>query len=146
MTHIKQLKELVAAGERIEFDLLRDCNEMTLQPEEFPYTMHRGEKIPLDPRHKDWYRRAYKSRPALKQLLAEHEARQWQPIETAPEETYVLLNTLNNNFQTGYVQTGIYYKPHSGMVSGSTGWRSCCSTFSITPTHWMPLPPTGETK
>ena len=53
---------------------------------------------------------------------------EWQPIETAPKETTVLLVDKNDNLYVGY-----YIRRQSRWVSMPCEWR-------IYPTHWMPLP------
>jgi hypothetical protein len=69
---------------------------------------------------------------------------EWQPIETAPDETEVIVanqDWLSGNFHIStawrHAESGKWWRPHSGPSLAS----------NITPTHWMPLPappPTTE--
>ena len=57
----------------------------------------------------------------------------WQPIETAPHETEVLLAF----FPSTYISTGIFEK----RLSGTLGWwPQMGNSEFIYPTHWQPLP------
>jgi hypothetical protein len=62
---------------------------------------------------------------------------EWQPIETAPDETDVIVANPDRisgehhvSIAWRHVESGKWWRPHSGP-----SLASC-----ITPTHWMPLP------
>lgn len=74
-------------------------------------------------------------------LRAELQARQWQPIETAPHETLVVLGWHDEN--------GVF-KQEIGLASAGTRYPGGASDmwWHGRATHWMPLPPAppqGET-
>ena len=69
---------------------------------------------------------------------------EWQPIETAPLNTHVLI--YGGNFKCELYGKKDITTP---IIKGITGNRSCweisdvCDTYSFwveNPTHWMPLP------
>lgn len=73
-------------------------------------------------------------------LRAELQARQWQPIETAPHETLVVL---------GWYESGVF-KQEIALASAGERYPDGYSNrwWHGRATHWMPLPPDppqGET-
>lgn len=73
-------------------------------------------------------------------LRAELQARQWQPIETAPHETLVVLGWHDEN--------GVF-KQEIGLASAGTRYPGGASDmwWHGSATHWMslvPAPPQGE--
>lgn len=79
--------------------------------------------------------------------IAEHKARVWQPIETAPKDgTWLLLATDSPDSPSGWDDLDCWL-PQVGFgryVKGE-GWMKCSEySVSLTPTHWMfpPKPPT----
>src|SRR3546814_3795236 len=61
----------------------------------------------------------------------------WQPIETAPEDgTEVLVYTSGGNVMTAYISDSPYWRGEW------MNWEARSDGMSVTPTHWMPLPPT----
>lgn len=57
---------------------------------------------------------------------------EWQPIETAPKDVWILL------YEEGLIWPG-------GFESEESRWHCPHPDFDGNPTHWMPLPspPTG---
>ena len=67
----------------------------------------------------------------IKELEAQLDAFQWQPIETAPKDgTAILVNT-------GYAHDAWQYVTAHYR---NDLWVACCSSSIVRPSHWMPLP------
>ena len=61
----------------------------------------------------------------------------WQPIETAPKDTWVLV------WEPGVLPQFVGHevaRQETGGVGRDTGWFSIYHEETLTPTHWMPLP------
>lgn len=73
----------------------------------------------------------------------------WQPIETAPEKTHVLV--LCRDATMHVARVGGYDKKY-GILDADFGDASCTFYFPVggnqdaddAPTHWMPLPEAPE--
>lgn len=103
-------------------------------------------------------------------LRASVPSREWQPIETAPKDTFVLLFVPNGRLESGPVTMGLLVPPieerdERGRFKRREWWPADWHGFLGTdgdnspswcePTHWMPLPeppasamsaaPAGET-
>jgi hypothetical protein len=60
---------------------------------------------------------------------------EWQPIETAPHDTLVLLFSFSDGKQeVGYASSGSRRKLSDGSIVSNMSWHGHA-------THWMPLPP-----
>lgn len=70
---------------------------------------------------------------------------EWQPIETAPKETEILVGRYVDK-EWRICQSGHYYEPGNYLENEPPGWFWSCDwdNGSVTddegPTHWMPLP------
>jgi len=65
----------------------------------------------------------------------------WQPIETAPDDATLILSC---DTRTGEIRVGIrkLFFAKSGKYEWFRSDEFCPGhTWSLTPTHWMPLPP-----
>lgn len=63
----------------------------------------------------------------------------WQPIATAPKDGTPILASVAGHEDIGAVQVA-RVKPQW------SGWHSIPGDYHFRPTHWMPLPPTPQTK
>ena len=61
----------------------------------------------------------------------------WQPTETAPEETYILVGRKGEISTTAQVKR--LKRVHLWTLAEVGGYAED-SDLSYTPTHWMPLP------
>jgi len=71
----------------------------------------------------------------------------WQPIETAPTNTSVLIFIPNAEHYGEGIYRGLQVDMRTGRhwtVSGLHMGRDCGTTWQ--PTHWMPLPDPPEQK
>jgi hypothetical protein len=67
---------------------------------------------------------------------------EWQPIETAPKNQYVLVGTTDphGNFGTRVVVSRLL-KSHTRLITGKFwGWDHTGANW----THWMPIPSPPE--
>lgn len=78
-----------------------------------------GEPVFDPPYTEDWSR-------AARAVVREHEKRQWRPIESAPDDKYILV-WCNNVVIRAYRWHGDWY-------------RSARDYVSMEPSHWRPLP------
>lgn len=63
----------------------------------------------------------------------------WQPIETAPTETHVLVfipRTLSTGVESNYQEVAVLWNDEWSNLAGDP-----ISEYRAFPTHWMPLPP-----
>lgn len=79
---------------------------------------------------------------------------QWQPIESAPRDKFVLLLVPNGQLESGPVTMGMYWKAEDRAANGRfakgafvpadwAGWLGTDADHSASwcdPTHWRPLP------
>ena len=68
----------------------------------------------------------------------------WQPIETAPRDVFILIAHHPINHWRGRVRLGFFHSDYNGNKSvvtedGRAGWP-----IFPAPTHWMPLPAPPE--
>lgn len=72
---------------------------------------------------------------------------EWQPIETAPDETPLL--TINANVP-GAIIPWVGSKDEDGWASFNMVFETYAAKYQphrkFSPTHWMPLPPPPESK
>ena len=76
---------------------------------------------------------------------------EWQPIETAPKETELLVLRRDGVMHVARVDG---YDRKYGILNADFGDASCRFFFPVgsdwgqgdTPTHWMPLPPAPEAR
>lgn len=68
--------------------------------------------------------------PPLEDMLAS----EWQPIETAPRDEFVIVMSLNEDGQPAHVQQGRFFTAIGQWVMTFGNSRT------PDPTHWMPLP------
>jgi hypothetical protein len=96
----------------------------------------------------DWYVKGMTSEScdaweaAAQAVIAEHERRQWRPIEEAPKDGRHILA-----WAAGWATAGIVYWIGNGrdMQDGKPGWTTGQwdkyeQFYCELPTHWMPLP------
>jgi hypothetical protein len=67
-------------------------------------------------------------------LRLERERREWQPIETAPKDTLVIM---------ALIRRGKLWRVCDGIRS-ALAWYDQNGDRVFEPTHWMPLPPPPE--
>lgn len=65
---------------------------------------------------------------------------EWQPIETAPENTFILIYENGRYHVAQYELTDVdgYFDVQEPLWGFVDGWLDVDSSFN--PTHWMPLP------
>jgi hypothetical protein len=65
----------------------------------------------------------------------------WQPIETAPKNTYILVFMEGNVFEANLIfEEGYEQYAHWDFPFADAHGCGCCSGGRDYPTHWMPLP------
>jgi hypothetical protein len=64
----------------------------------------------------------------------------WEPIETAPLDSYILLSLEGNDWAIGCWNRNIFDEKSKSMGMWVTDDATESTPFFLTPTHWMPLP------
>ena len=84
--------------------------------------------------------------PTIRALELENQrlrqnARDWQPIETAPKQKIVLLWALTDTETGNWKMSTGYWMPGYRDEPGSWTWDGrLLKAYEVHPTHWMPLP------
>ena len=73
--------------------------------------------------------------------LSQNNNPEWQPIETAPLNTPILVWLESENIQKISQQIVLLQHEHLGEKWWETTDRLDQLSLDLTPTHWMPLPP-----
>jgi hypothetical protein len=65
----------------------------------------------------------------------------WQPIETAPKNTYILVFMEGSVYEARRIwEEGYEWYAHWKFPFADAHGCGCCSGGDDHPTHWMPLP------
>lgn len=101
------------------------------------------------------YKRRYWWRKALREAWVNRaalQAQQWQPIETAPKDKWLILGYYNiagkwRTVRGNWFDDGDLFDDNEEPIHGDEGWYETAenandlpNVWPINPTHWMPLP------